>query len=136
MSVSLNADARRISQALTLPEYLEAWVSMPNQGAGSSIVALHEGNGYRLDHCQSGRVIASIIGSFLCCHQRKVRMLWRNSARLEPAESLVDFRIRGNFGSSILELRHTGLNSTGEFLWHHQLWRASLAKLSRLLRSA
>jgi hypothetical protein len=136
MSIALNADARRIAQALTMPEYLEAWIAMPDQGSESSIVATQKANGYRLDHCRGRRVIASVVGSFLCCHQRKMRMLWCAAWCPELAESLVDFRIRGNFGSSILELRHTGFRSTGEFLWHHQLWRASLAKLSVLLGSA
>jgi hypothetical protein len=30
-SVSVNADAHRISRALTVPEYLEAWISIPAQ---------------------------------------------------------------------------------------------------------
>jgi hypothetical protein len=51
-------------------------------------------------------------------------------------ESLVDFRIRGNFASSVLELRHTALSSAGEFLWHQQLWSVSLARLATILRSA
>ena len=51
-------------------------------------------------------------------------------------KSLIDFRIRGNFASSVLELRHTALASTGEFLWYQQLWRVSLVRLATILRSA
>ena len=29
--IGVDADARRISQALTEPEYLEAWITMPDQ---------------------------------------------------------------------------------------------------------
>jgi hypothetical protein len=136
LSIVVDADARRISQALTEPEYLEAWISMPDQSEGSRIVASKKANGYQLDHCRTGSVIASIIGSFLFCHQRKMRLSWRNATVPDTAESLVDFRIRGNFASSIIELRHTAFPSAGEFLWHRELWRASLARLASILRSA
>jgi hypothetical protein len=142
LTIDIDADARRISQALTEPEYLEAWITMPDQasmqGAGgeSSIMATKKANGYRLDQYRAGRVISSFVGSFLFCHQRKMRLTWRNTARPDLPDSLVDFRIRGNFGGSILELRHTALQSAGDFLWHQQLWSASLPRLASILRSA
>lgn len=135
LSISVDADARRISQFLTEPEYLEAWISMPDQVEGSSIVASKRANGYRLDHCRAGRVVTSIIGSFLFCHQRKKRLSWRNLGRLNFAESLVDFRIRGNFGSSVLELRQTSFISADGYLWHQTLWHRSLGTLALILRS-
>jgi hypothetical protein len=136
LSIGVDADARRISQALTEPEYLEAWITMPGQGEESSIVATKNANGYRLDQYCAGCAIASFVGSFLFCHQRKMRLSWLDTARPDVAESVVDFRIRGNFGGSILELRHMALQSAGDFLWHQQLWSASLPRLASILRSA
>jgi hypothetical protein len=147
LSVTVDADARRISQALTEPEYLEAWIVMPDQSPDQApdhlpdhakdswIVASRNANGYRLDHCRAGRVISSVMGTFLFCHQRKMRLLWRNFGPSELAESLVDFRIRGKFASSVLELRHTALRSSDEFHWHQELWRASFARLASVLRT-
>jgi hypothetical protein len=134
-SIRLDADARRISQALTEPEYLEAWISMPDQSEGSSIVASKRTNGYGLDHWRAGRVVASIIGCFLSRHQRKIRLSWRNLRGPHSAESLVDFRIRGNFGSSVLELRQTAFISADDYLWHQTLWQRSLKTLALVLRS-
>ncbi len=142
LTIGVDADARRISQALTEPEYLEAWITMPDQitmpgeGGESSIVATKNANGYRVDQYRAGRVIASFVGSFLFCHQRKMRLSWRNAARPDVAESLLDFRTRGNFGGSILELRHMGLLCAADFFWHQQLWSASLPRLASILRSA
>jgi hypothetical protein len=142
LMIGVDADARRISQALTEPEYLEAWITMPDQvslpghAESSPVVAAKTAEGYRLDQYSSGRVIASFVGSFLFCHQRKMRLNWRNIACPDLPESLVDFRIRGNFGGSILELRHTAFHSAGDFLWHQQLWSASLPRLASILRSA
>ena len=141
LSIGVDADARRISQALTEPEYLEAWITMPDQisisgpAEGSRVVATKKADGFRLDQYRAGRVIASFAGSFLFCHQRKMRLAWRNAARPDVAESLLDFRIRGNFGGSILELRHMALQTADDFLWHQQLWSSSLPRLASILRS-
>jgi hypothetical protein len=132
MAVSVIADARRVAQALTVPEYLEAWISMPDQEAGSHIVASQEASCYRLDHYFAGQLRTSITGSCLFCNQRKMRFSWRKEDQAISTESLVDFRLRGNSGGSILEMRHSALPSFDEYLWHQKLWRASLHKLISL----
>jgi hypothetical protein len=53
-----------------------------------------------------------------------------------PAPSFVDIRLRGNFGSSTLELEHTGLASATEYFWQMAMWRASLEKLVGLMRNS
>jgi hypothetical protein len=135
LSIAVDADARRISQALTEPEYLEAWISMPDQTEGSSIVISKRPNGYELDHWRAGRVVTSIVGAFLFCHRRKMRLSWYNVCRPNLAESLLDFRIRGNFASSVLELRQTAFISAEDYLWHQSLWQRSLGTLARIVRS-
>jgi hypothetical protein len=136
MSIGVDADTRRIFHALTVPEYLEAWIEMPDQAADSSVVATQDANGYRLSHHFAGCSAVSITSSFLFRHQRKMRLLWQKTRESVSDESIVDFRLRGNFGSSILELRHTELNSAEEFFWHQRLWQGSLEKLASLFRSA
>lgn len=135
MSAGVDADAQRIFQALTVPEYLEAWIALPGAAHGE-VVASPEENGYRLHQCIAGRVALRITGAFLFCHQRKMRLVWRKANGTFQNRSVVDFRIRGNFGSSVLELRHMGLDSTEEIAWHRELWRGSLERLASLLRSA
>jgi len=135
LSIGINADARRIRQALTEPEYLEAWIAMPDKAEDSSIVASKTANGYGLDHWRAGHIITRIIASFLFCHQRKMRLSWCYLSGPNSANSLVDFRIRGNFGSSVLELRQTAFVSAGDYLWHQALWQHSLETLAQILRS-
>jgi uncharacterized protein YndB with AHSA1/START domain len=136
MSVDVDADARRLFQALTMPEYIEAWIKIPDNSNDSMTFAAPEANGYRLDHYAGGRKAVSINSSFLFCHQRKMRMSWRKTHEQFRADSVVDFRLRGNFGSSVLELRHLALPTADEHRWHQRLWLGSLAKLTSLLRSA
>ncbi len=136
MTVAVDADTRRIFQALTVPEYLEAWIDMPDQTPCSRLTASQNANGFRLDHYSAGRIAVSIVGSYLSCHQRKMRLRWRRDDLRGWAQSVVDFRLRGNFRTSTLELRHISLGSAEEFSWHQKLWQGSLAKLTSLLRSA
>jgi hypothetical protein len=136
MSIGVNADTHRIFQALTVPEYLEAWIDVPDRTEDSHVVAAQDENGYRLEHYCAGRTAVCITGSYVYCHRRKMRLCWRKTCQQNCAESQVDFRLRGNFGSSILELRHSALESADEFLWHQRLWQGSLGKLASLLRSA
>ena len=130
----MDADAGRISRALTEPEYLEAWISIPGAAPGSFTRASSQENGYRLDHYSAHyfahRSALTIEGSFHFCHLRKIRLFWRKTSNVLCAESVVDFRLRGNFASSVVELRHTALASADEHAWHEALWRRSLQKLA------
>jgi Activator of Hsp90 ATPase homolog 1-like protein len=135
MSAGVDADAQRIFQALTLPEYLEAWLALPGAAPGE-VIASPEENGYRLHQCIAGRKALRITGAFLFCHQRKMRLVWHKEDDARQNRSVLDFRIRGNFGSSVLELRHMELDSTQEIVWHRELWQASLRRLTSLLRTA
>jgi hypothetical protein len=132
----VDADAHRIFSALTVPEYLEAWISIPGAEPDSFTLAKEEENGYCLDVVSAGGAALSIAGTFVFCHLRKIRMFWRKTGNALCASSVVDFRVRGNFGSSIVELRHSALGSADEHAWYGALWRRSLERLAALLRSS
>lgn len=136
LAIDVDAETRRIFQALTVPEYIEAWITFPGQTGDSVIRAVEEGNGYRLDHYSAGRRETSIRSAYLFRHNRKMRMFWEKTQESNCDASLVDFRLRGNFGSSLLELRHTAIKSCAELDWHTSLWQDSLARLASLLGSA
>ncbi|MDR3754170.1 MAG: hypothetical protein P4K93_11020 [Terracidiphilus sp.] len=134
-SVRVNADAHRISRALTVPEYLEAWISIPGAAPGSVTLASSEDNGYRLDHYCASCPAFRISGSFVFCHLRKMRLFWRKTSNDKCVVSVVDFRLRGDFGSSVVELRHIALATADERVWHEAFWGRSLEKLALLFGS-
>jgi uncharacterized protein YndB with AHSA1/START domain len=135
MSICVNADARRIFQALTVAEYLEAWMSPPENDGNSYVAASRSADNYRLDFYDAGRITSSVTGSFLVCRQRKILFTWSNIDAAQAVSS-VDIRLRGNFGSSILELRHAGLASAAEYFWQMAMWRASFEKLVCLMKNS
>jgi hypothetical protein len=136
ISISVNADVRRLSQTLTEAEYLETWICLPNYNGSSHAIASRNGSDFRLDlYC--GEILnATITGSYMVSHQRKMLLSWCRSSAAHPATSFVDIRLRGNFGSSTLELEHTGLASASEYFWQMAMWRASLEKLVGLMRNS
>lgn len=135
MTIGVNADAQRISQMFTVAEYLETWICHPASDAGSHVAASRAGDDYRLDFYGAGRLNARITGSYLVCRHRKMLFTWRGM-EAPPSASVVDIRVRGNFGSSILELRHSGLASPAEHSWHAAMWGVSLERLVRLMKNS
>ncbi len=135
-SIAVRADARRVYQALTLPEYLEAWIAMPDQRPGSSVAVFGEANGYRLIHSSGGRVLTSIAAYFLARRLRAVRLYWRKARTPVCAWGLVDLRLGDASGGCVLELRHSALSSAEEYAWHRALWQGSLSRLAALLHFA
>ncbi len=134
-SICLNADVRRIFQLLTVPEYLEAWLCLPGNEADASVGASRSENDYRLEFYSGGDLNTSVTGSFLVCRQRKMLFTWLNIG-VSPGCSMIDIRLRGNFGSSILELRHTGLASAAEYFWQMSMWHASFERLVHLVKNS
>jgi hypothetical protein len=144
ISISVNGDVRRLSQTLTEAEYLETWICLPNYDGSSHAIASRTGNDFRLDLYCGENLNATITGSYLVSHQRKMLLSWTRPwtrtltgiGAANPSVSFVDIRLRGNFGSSTLELEHTGLNSAAEYFWQMAMWRASLEKLVGLMKNS
>jgi hypothetical protein len=130
--LSVKADAYRLSRALTTPEYLESWVSLPGDEPDSYLIGWKETDGFRLDHYQRGRRDLIIRCAFHVYRRRKMLFAFRMTGDLTPPESLVYLRLRGHFESTFLELHHTGIASASYHLWQQQMWESSLARLVSL----
>jgi activator of HSP90 ATPase len=131
MSCTINASAKRIYQALIEPEYRELWMRMPGQDENGRILALKSQDLFRLDYHRFGRLDLSIFGSYQVCRcRRQLFSWWKNSPNSKV--SLVEFRLEGSFSNSILRLNHRGLDAEAEYVWHSEMWRASLARLASM----
>jgi uncharacterized protein YndB with AHSA1/START domain len=129
---SLAADTQRIFHALTVPEYIEAWICVPGYHPECRNISCRFAHGFQIEHrCNSG-VSTSITGTYCSFLKRKLSFTWRSAGVPDAHYSFVDIRLHGDFERSILRLRHFGLPSEDEFNWHSALWSASLARLRRL----
>jgi uncharacterized protein YndB with AHSA1/START domain len=136
LHMTLSADRRRIFDALTLPEYIETWLSLPGEHSNCRTVAARTENGYQLDHYGLDRLDFSISGNYRVCRRARMLFTWRKSSAtsdpLSTPESLVLIRLYGAFAQSTLLLTHTGRFSESEYGWTCDLWTLSLRKLQTL----
>jgi uncharacterized protein YndB with AHSA1/START domain len=132
VTVSINTVARRIFQALTVPEYLETWLRMPGDDPDCYIAALQYSNYYRLDRYRRGGVDVSVKGSYRIFRRNKLHFTWQKHAESATPESLVQIRLHGDFGRTTMRLKHVGLPSPEQHLWHQEMWELSLARLASL----
>jgi len=135
MEFSLAADTRRIFEALTVPEYMELWMSIPGCHSGCHSRASRLSGGFVFDHLCDRRPL-SVRGMYTVCLRRKIVFTWALSGLRGASTSCADIRLSGDFERSVLRLRHSGFASDDDCSWHVALWTASLSRLSRLLGGA
>ncbi len=133
VTVNINTIARRIFEALTVPEYQETWLSMPGQDDTSYIAATRIGQVYRLNRHGHSGIDVSIVGAYHVFRRNKLRFTWQKVGVSSTSETLVQIRLLGDFGRTSVHLIHTGLFSAEEYQWHLAMWTASLHKLTTLL---
>lgn len=128
--ISIHAERQRVFQAITLPEYLEAWLTGPGALPGSAVVTAGQ-NSFWICCAGAKDEHFRIFGSYKACKRSRLLLDWKYEEPSAVSISLVSIRLLGDFERTTLELVHLGLP---EFLisWHRELWDASLANLSRL----
>jgi uncharacterized protein YndB with AHSA1/START domain len=135
MEVSIRADARRLFHALTAPEYVELWLSIPGQHTDCWTVGAGNDQEFAIEHFCGGRRFVGISGRYAVCRRRNVMFTWRVEGGVCVPETQVDIRLRGDFERTTLRLRHTGFVSRHDFAWHHALWNLSIGRLAALYGS-
>ena len=129
-SKSIRTERQRLFQALTLPEYVEAWLIIPGVRHGSSMVTAHQ-NGFSIRCVDAEEGPISIRCSYQAHRRSRLLVDWKYQAPSIMNVSLVEIRLLGDFERTTLELIHFGLQES-VVSWHKQLWNASLAQLSKL----
>ncbi len=128
MTISVNADRHRIFQVLTVAEYMETWLTLPDQSRDSQLVINCNESSFRIDCRKQQQIDLSITGSFLTYRRSKLTFTWTKPGMSEPGNSLVLIRLHGDFERTTLCLTHSGLGSGFERLWHYEMWKRSLDK--------
>lgn len=127
----LHADRQRISQALSLPEYMETWLEIPGAPAASVGVARRDAE-YEIRYLIPDSTPVRIHGTYRAVRSTRVVLTWRKDTPGSSLESLVRIALCGDFAYTRLTLSHMGLTSEREYQWHRDLWHKSLTRLARL----
>jgi uncharacterized protein YndB with AHSA1/START domain len=131
VSVSVATDRQRLFQMLTVAEYMEAWLAVPDLSTDSHVTVTSAPDCFRIDHFRSRQADFSITAQYRMCRRGKIQFSWRKDCGHGSASSLVLIRLCGDFGRTTVVLRHTLLSSS-EQAWHQDLWENSLRKLQLL----
>jgi len=127
---SVNADRNRLFQALTLPEYIDAWFVAPGSAPGSTAVAMGA-DCFLISYDRLEGGPERFVGSYKVMRRSKIQFSWKRGCFDETTSSLVKIRLQGDFGRTTVHLTHIGLEEW-ENAWYSALWDASLERLANL----
>lgn len=131
-STQMKAEVPRVLHALAVPEYMEAWIQVPETERIECRSDPRSFDRFCIDLFSGGRICGSIRGSCLLTKPNRITYLWERSSA-EGRRSLVEIRLWAYPARCILSLRHSGLTALEEMEWYSRMWRDSLHKLCALM---
>ena len=130
---SVNADRQRVFHALTIPEYIETWISVPGALTGRTLVCRRD-DSFSISYSCAESGSFRILCSYKVCRRNKLMFTWKHDNASEGNSSLVKIRLQGDFGRTAVCVIHVGLEPSDR-QWHQELWQSSLGKMCKLFRS-
>ena len=115
LEVSIRADIRRLFHALTVPEYLEAWISFPGDHFGCSTIASRNNEDFLIEHSCEGKREFSIAGTYSVCRRHNLSFSWRVDGNLRMPKTEIDIRLHGDFENTRLVLQQSGFASPSDW---------------------
>ena len=132
MAVSINAERHRLFQALTIPEYMEAWMWIPDTRSDEQIAVTCTEDSYRILASGNDGLEVCIAGVYRVLRRSKMIFTWKRGTARNACLSLVAIRLIGDFARTTLRLSHSGLISKPEYNWHRVFWEGSMERLQAL----
>lgn len=133
-SAQLEAGWLRVFYALTLPEYIEAWLRLPEAVRIECLPELNSLYGGRIDRFLASSPQRKIYASRLLTKSHKITYLWEQTDAKHNVKSIVEFRLRGGSHRSVIKLRHQGFLDHRERDRHARIWQSSLEGLRKLMK--
>jgi uncharacterized protein YndB with AHSA1/START domain len=132
-SVQIEAEARRVLYALATPEYMEAWLHLPNVERVECHPEQRSYDRFRIDMICSGKCQESIFGACLLSRPNRITYLWESNQASGLVKSLVEIHLYSSLSYCTVKLKHSGLPSQQDREWYSRMWVRSLDKLSRVI---
>jgi hypothetical protein len=133
LSLKIKADSSRVLYALSIPEYIEAWLQTPDAEELQFVFNLVAQEAFRIDLYRVGALQASVHGSCSVINANQVRYTWKRMSSVGTTETLVDMQLLCSSSGCILNLKHSGFKDSAESAWCGKMWHRSLEGLCRLM---
>jgi|ERR1700677_4420737 uncharacterized protein YndB with AHSA1/START domain len=134
ISIEIAADWRRVFQAITLPEYIEAWLQVPDADRIECHSERRSPTRFRIDLFSVNKSRRSIYGSCSLTRSDTIIYQWKRTNVDHRIQSTVQIQFNGGPRQCTLHLRHSGLVNEEERNWHSVLWERSFHTLRRVIR--
>lgn len=131
-----NADSSRVFYALSIPEYIEAWLRAPDTDELQFVFNQVAEDTFSIDLYRGQSLQASIDGSCWVVGSNQVRYVWKTTSPMGTTETLVDMKLLSGSGSCVLALRHSGFRDQAESARCSRMWHQSLERLCRIMEKA
>jgi uncharacterized protein YndB with AHSA1/START domain len=133
LSFQFKADSSRVFYALSIPEYIEAWLQAPDTEELRFVFNQVAEETFRIDLYRGETRQASVDGSCWVVGSNQVRYIWRTTSLIDTTETLVDMKLLPGSGGCVLALKHSGFNDPAESARCRRMWQQSLQRLCRLV---
>lgn len=132
-SIVIEAEWPRILNALTVPEYLDVWLTMPGVERVECHAEHKTPGGFRIDIFAANALRQAIHGDCIRSKPDEISYLWKLDHAENGKRSLVKLRLRGGRKRCALHLKHHGLLDQKERDWYSAMWQKSLDKLRAVM---
>jgi uncharacterized protein YndB with AHSA1/START domain len=133
LSFQFKADSSRVFYALSIPEYIEAWLQAPDTEELRFVFNQVAEETFRIDLYHGETRQASVDGSCWVVGSNQVRYIWKTTSLIDTTETLVDMKLLPGSGGCVLALKHSGFNDPEESARCRRMWQQSLQRLCRLV---
>ena len=133
LSFKFNADSSRVFYALSIPEYIEAWLQAPDTDELRFVFNQVGEDTFRIDLYRGPSLQASIDGSCWVVGTNQVRYIWKTTSPMGTTETLVDMKLLSSSGGCVLALKHSGFRDQAESARCSRMWHQSLGRLGRIM---
>ena len=136
LSRRIEAESSRVLYALSLPEYIEAWLLIPDAEELRLVFELVAPESFHINLYRAEALQASIRGFCCVVSASQIRYNWKTTSSAGTAETLVDMQLLCAPRGCVLDLKHSGFSDAVESAWHWEMWHQSLEKLCKLMKKS
>jgi hypothetical protein len=134
ISAVFKAAPSRLYYALTIPEYIETWLTPPDSDEVRCMGNPTAGEPLSIEMRHDRQVTANIFADYKSISGQDLNIRWYVQSRTRAYSSQLRVSIRIIRADALLRIRHSGFAHADDWRWHQELWGLSLAKMQMLIR--
>jgi hypothetical protein len=136
LSRRIEAESSRVLYALSIPEYIEAWLLVPDAEELRLVFELLAPESFHIDLYRAEALQASIRGFCCVVSANQIQYDWKTTSSAGTVETRVDMQLLCAPRGCVLDLKHSGFRDAVQSAWHCEMWHQSLEKLCRLMKKS